>query len=109
MNMFIVLQGNLPPSHLTHQFVEPTGKRYLLAIDVSGSMTGYKVLGANTIDARTASAAMAMVTARTESNYHMVGFSHKLVPLSINASMSLSDVISVIDKVSALKVQSYLK
>ena len=65
--------------------------------------------GANTIDARTASAAMAMVTACTESNYHMVGFSHKLVPLSINASMSLSDVISVIDKVSALKVQSYLK
>ena len=64
-------------------------------------MTSYKVLGANTIDARTASAAMAMVTARTEPKYHMLGFSDKLVPLAINARMSLSDVISTIETVSA--------
>eukprot|EP00731_Ephydatia_muelleri_P023785 Em0016g56a len=85
--------------YLSFKFVEPTGKRYLLAIDVSGSMTSYKVLGANTIDARTASAAMAMVTARTESKYQMVGFSHELVPLSINASMDLNTVMSKIGAV----------
>eukprot|EP00731_Ephydatia_muelleri_P023780 Em0016g51a len=42
---------------------------------------------------------MAMVTARTEPKYHMLGFSDKLVPLAINARMSLSDVISTIEAV----------
>ena len=98
-----IYDSHISPLHI-QQFVEPTGKRYLLAIDVSGSMTGCKVLGANTIDARTASAAMAMVTARTESKYHMVGFSDKLVPLSINSSMDLSTVISTIGAVSANEV-----
>ena len=103
LNMVVVQQSStaaLVSSPSIQQFVEPTGKRYLLAIDVSGSMTGYKVLGANTIDARTASAAMAMVTARTESKYHMVGFSHELVPLSINSSMDLNTVIRTIGAVS---------
>ena len=80
--------------------MEPTKKRFLLALDVSGSMTTYKVIGSSSINARMASAAMAMVTARTESNYHIVGFSNKLVPLGIDASMSLDQVCSAIDKVS---------
>ena len=84
------------------QFVEPTGKRFLLAIDVSGSMTCFNVLGSTSISARVASAAMAMVTARTESNYHMVGFSDKLVPLNINAKMSLAEVMKNIEKVRLL-------
>lgn len=83
------------------QFVEPTGKRFLLAIDVSGSMTSYNVLGASSVSARVASAAMAMVTARTEANYHMVGFSNTLVPLNIHAKMNLAEVIKAIEKVSA--------
>ena len=81
------------------QFVEPTGKRFLLAIDVSGSMSGCNVLGSTCISARVGSAAMAMVTARTEANYHMVGFSDHLVPLAINAKMNLGNVIQTIDKV----------
>ena len=85
--------------HLS-QFVEPTGKRFLLAIDVSGSMGSFKVLGATSVTARQASAAMAMVTAKTESNYHMVGFSTNLVPININAKMSLDTVVSTIDRVS---------
>lgn len=80
--------------------MEPTQKRFLLAIDVSGSMESCKVIGSGSVTARTASAAMAMVTARTESNYHILGFSHKLVPLKINAGMSLSNVCSVISSVS---------
>lgn len=85
--------------YMTFKFVEPTGKRFLLAIDVSGSMTCFNVLGSTSISARVASAAMAMVTARTESNYHMVGFSDQLVPLNINAKMSLAEVMKNIEKV----------
>lgn len=80
------------------QFVEGTGKRYLLAIDVSGSMCS-PVLGSSSVSASIASAAMAMVTARTESSYHIVGFSKKLVPLKINAGMTLSEVCDTIEKV----------
>lgn len=62
-------------------------------------MTGYNVLGSTSVDCRTASAAMAMVTARTEANYHMVGFSNSLVPIDINSKMSLPEVCSRISKV----------
>ena len=63
-------------------------------------MAGYNVMGSNSVSARVASAAMAMVTARTEANYHMVGFSNKLVPLRIHSKMTLSEVIQTIEKVT---------
>ncbi len=81
------------------QFVQPTGKRFLLALDVSGSM-GVRMMGSPVLDCRSASAAMAMVTARTEANYHLMGFSHTLVPMpQINAGMNLKDVCNEINKV----------
>lgn len=57
------------------QNVRPTGKRILLALDVSGSMTGGTVAGIPGLTPRIASAAMAMVIARTEKNHAFVGFS----------------------------------
>jgi 60 kDa SS-A/Ro ribonucleoprotein len=54
--------------------VEPTGKRLLLALDVSGSMTSGWVAGAPGLTPRDASAALALVTAATESHYETVGF-----------------------------------
>ena len=54
--------------------VEPTGKRMLLALDVSGSMAGGMVAGAPGLTPRDASAALALVTAATEPNYEVVGF-----------------------------------
>jgi 60 kDa SS-A/Ro ribonucleoprotein len=54
--------------------VEPSGKNILLALDVSGSMDGGQVAGAPGITPRIASAAMAMVTAKTEKNFAIVGF-----------------------------------
>jgi 60 kDa SS-A/Ro ribonucleoprotein len=54
--------------------VEPTGKRLLLALDVSGSMRGARVAGIPGLTARDASAALALVTAATESQYEVVGF-----------------------------------
>ena len=54
--------------------VEPTGKRLLLALDVSGSMTGGWVAGVPALSPRDASAALALVTAATEERYEVVGF-----------------------------------
>lgn len=55
------------------QAVQPTGKRWLLALDVSGSM-GAGIAGMPGINCREAAAAMAMVTAATEEDTHIVGF-----------------------------------
>ena len=54
--------------------VETTGKRYLLALDVSGSMGGPEIAGMSGITPRVGSAAMALVTAAAEENHHVVGF-----------------------------------
>jgi len=55
--------------------VVPTNKRWLLALEVSGSMDGNMIAGVPGLDARMGSAAMALVTAATEPTYTMVGFS----------------------------------
>lgn len=52
--------------------VIPTGKRHLLALDVSGSM-GTSFIGGS-LSARDASAAMALVTMAVEPKTHVVGF-----------------------------------
>ncbi|HEV8462695.1 MAG TPA: TROVE domain-containing protein [Gaiellaceae bacterium] len=54
--------------------VEPTGKRLLLALDVSGSMTLASIAGVPGLTPRDASAALALVTAATEPHYEVVGF-----------------------------------
>ena len=54
--------------------VEPAGTRLLLALDVSGSMTGGQVAGVPGLTPRDASAALALVTAATEQRYEFVGF-----------------------------------
>ena len=78
--------------------VQPTGKRYLLALDVSGSMWGSMIMNSN-IDAATASACMAMVTARTEKRHHVVGFSDKLVDVKISPQMRLEEVMEVMNRI----------
>jgi 60 kDa SS-A/Ro ribonucleoprotein len=52
----------------------PTGKRTMLALDVSGSMGTSTVCGMDFLSAREAAAAMAMVTARVEKEWHAIGF-----------------------------------
>ena len=53
--------------------VTPTGKRRLLAIDVSGSMDGSMAAGTS-LSCREAAAALALIVARTEPESHIVGF-----------------------------------
>lgn len=60
--------------YLSFANVEPTGKRLMLALDVSGSMGGSTIAGSS-LTAREGSAAMALVTAKTEPNYLVTAFS----------------------------------
>ena len=91
--------------------VEPTGKRWLLALDVSGSMDGGVIAGVPGLTPRVASAAMALITAATESDYHTIAFtagnipgqwtkSHNLsngvMPLTISPRQRLDDVVKTV-------------
>jgi 60 kDa SS-A/Ro ribonucleoprotein len=60
--------------YLAFKAIEPTGKRHLLALDVSGSMDANPIANMN-MSTREGSAAMALVTANVESESLFVGFS----------------------------------
>ena len=70
------------------------GKRFVIALDVSGSMGWGGVNGANSITPRVAAAAMAMVTMRTEPRCHPLAFTDGITPLAINPRMSLDEVLT---------------
>ena len=72
--------------------VEPTGRRLLLALDVSGSMASGRVAGSS-LTPREASAAMALMTAATEANTHIVGFTGGMVPLPLSPAMRLDEAV----------------
>jgi 60 kDa SS-A/Ro ribonucleoprotein len=95
--------------------VEPTGRRLLLALDVSGSMTWGSIAGVPNLPPRDASAALALVTAASEPRYETVAFSsagrrgwrspHRsrfsghadgLTPLSISPRQRLDDVVRTV-------------
>lgn len=60
--------------YLAFKDVEPTGKRTMLALDVSGSMGSPDIAGMPGISPRVGSAAMALVTANVEAQHLFVGF-----------------------------------
>jgi len=85
--------------------VEPSGKRVLLALDVSGSMGGGQVAGVPSLTPRDASAALALVTAATESRYELVGFfagkrgwKGGLTPLAISPRQRLDDAVKAVSR-----------
>jgi len=75
--------------------VEPTGRRMLLALDVSGSMGAGRVAGTS-LTPREASVAMALITAAAEANTHIVGFTGGMVPLKLSPSMRLDDAVHTV-------------
>jgi 60 kDa SS-A/Ro ribonucleoprotein len=100
--------------------VEPTGKNFLLALDVSGSMNGGTCSGMTGITPRIGSAVMALATASAESNTHVIGFTGRgysasrqpmktgpwayhpntgsgVEPLAISKSQRLDSVIKYMD------------
>jgi 60 kDa SS-A/Ro ribonucleoprotein len=82
--------------------VEPTGKRLLLALDVSGSMGFGSMAGVPGLTPRDASAALALVTAATEDRYEVVGFyagrggEDGLTPLAISPRQRLDDAVKTV-------------
>lgn len=90
--------------------VEPTGKRRLLAIDVSGSMSSGELAGVPRLSPRVAAGAMAMVAAHTGDPYECVAFtgprwSYRDVPksepitvLPLSKRQRLDDVCRMLDR-----------
>lgn len=70
--------------YLAFGSVVPTGKRVMLAVDVSGSMADSKIAGMTGITPRVAAAALALVTAAVEPNHLIVAFSAEN-SISVNA------------------------
>ena len=81
---------NDPAVSAQFQAVEPTGKRTMVCIDVSGSMT--MPLMGSPLSVCEGAAALAMTTMRTEPNWHVMAFADGLRPLPLNARMSLNEV-----------------
>lgn len=73
------------------QFVEPTGKATLVAVDVSVSM-GVPVGGDSGLMCHEAAAAMAMAVVRTEPNWAVMTFDTQPHFVTITPSMNLADV-----------------
>jgi 60 kDa SS-A/Ro ribonucleoprotein len=78
--------------------VKPTDRRWLMALDVSGSMTCGNVAGVPGLTPRVASAAMALVTAAVEPDHRITAFSTEMVPVSISPRQRLDDVIRQTDR-----------
>jgi 60 kDa SS-A/Ro ribonucleoprotein len=90
--------------------IEPANRRMLLALDVSGSMDSR--ISDMPLTCREASAALALVTAATESNYEIIGFTSRdgrhprtmadvrrntgISPLAISPRQRLDDVVRTV-------------
>jgi 60 kDa SS-A/Ro ribonucleoprotein len=83
--------------YATFKAVEPSGKRTLLALDVSGSMTCGQIAGVPGLTPRVGSAAMALVTAATERDHAFAAFTTGLTPLSISPRQRLDDVLKTVN------------
>lgn len=83
--------------HLSFGAVEPSGKRHLLGIDVSGSMSVTAAVGID-LTAAQVSAAMAMTVVRTEPYSVVYGFADRFVDLGISESNSLASVMKKVQK-----------
>ena len=73
--------------------IEPSGKRHLLALDVSGSMECGQIAGVPGLTPRVAAGAMAMVTGAVEDHTEYAAFSHELVSVDLSARRRLDDVL----------------
>lgn len=84
---------------LIFQTIEPSNKRYLLAIDASESMQYGGILGCSHVSPLVASAAMALILARKEQSPKIIALSNSIQDLSVSSSSLLADVCSQLHQV----------
>lgn len=77
--------------YLAFQNVEPTGKRFLVALDVSGSM-GNNMTTGQPISCREAGAALTTVIKRTEPWTEVMGFGNTFFPLNVGATETVREL-----------------
>lgn len=77
--------------YLSFGAITPTNKRFLLGIDVSGSMSS--AVQGSLVSCREAAAVMAMVAMRTEPQTHAFGFTNHFEDLGLHAGMDLKAVM----------------
>ena len=93
-------------------FLEPTGKRHYLGMDISGSMWGGVVAGVAGLTPAVASGALAMVAVKTEKQYYASGFTavsgggwrsdgKEMTPIDLSPKLRLDDVVKKMEKLSA--------
>ena len=94
--------------YLSFENVEATGKRVLIALDCSGSMT-QDLAGVSGLSCRDGVAAMSMITARTEKiGYEVVAFTSGsrgygrgnsgITPLNVSPRQRLDDVVATVGR-----------
>ena len=76
--------------------VEPSGKRIMVSLDVSGSMT--RSAAGYCVSAREAVAGMALVTMNTEPAWGVYGFSHQFMPLQLSPGMRLDQAMRYMER-----------
>lgn len=84
--------------YLAFHNVVPTGKRFFLGVDVSGSMDWGYIAG-TFLKPRVAAAAMAMLYVKTEPLTYTTAFSHQLVNVNLNRKMDLTSVVKTFSKI----------
>lgn len=74
-------------------YLEPTGKRILIGLDVSGSMSSPFI--GSPLRVCEAAAAMAMTFMRTEKQWVVMAFAGQFLKLPLRANMALEDVLKM--------------
>ncbi|CAF5122497.1 unnamed protein product, partial [Rotaria sp. Silwood1] len=86
--------------YLSFKYVKPTNQRYLIGLDVSGSMSCGTINGSPSITPAVGSCAMCMVTVRTEPYAKVVAFSDRLIPVDFSKNSKLEDIMTETRRIS---------
>ena len=89
-----IVEGLESAFYAAFENVEPTGKRIVYGVDVSGSMTWGQIAGVPGLTPAMAAGAMALVSAAIEERCAIWGFDHELVVLPITARSTLPEAMA---------------
>ena len=85
--------------YLSFDTVEPTGKRIMLALDVSSSMD--TSFGGTNVSCCEGASAMALVTSKSESNYMITRFNNGIETIPMSPRQRLDDVLRYTSRINS--------